>query len=88
MASDTRTEIPLPETLTHYYRNVSRPFQTLSDLSADQAADLIKHLSQKEPLPQRLITSHYLPRRRQIEQTMRDQFVRRAAARSVTLRIT
>jgi len=69
-----QSENRLPQTLTHYYRSVSGPFRTLSDLSSDLAAGVINHLSQQEPLPRRLVTSHYLPRRRQIEQTMRNQF--------------
>lgn len=36
---------------------------------------MIGRLSQQEPLPRRLVTSHYLPRRRQIEQTMLKQLV-------------
>ncbi len=75
MSTDSRSEIRLPETLTHYYRKVSRPFRTLSELAAERAADVINELSRKEPLPRRLTTPDYLPRRRQIEQTMRDQFV-------------
>lgn len=64
----------LPETLTHYYRKVSCPFRTLSDLSADEAAVVVSQQAAKEPIPRRLVTSHYLPRRRAIEEAMRDQF--------------
>ena len=72
MSTDSRSEIRLPDTLTHYYRKVSRPFQTLSDLSAERAAVVTSELTGKEPIPRRLTTPHYLPRRRQIEQTIRE----------------
>ena len=75
MSTDSPSENQLHDTLTHYYRKVSRPFLTLSEHADERAAEIIDELSRKEPLPRRLTTPEYLPRRRQIERTMRDQFV-------------
>jgi hypothetical protein len=68
-----RPRSTLPNHLTHYYRET--PLQTLCDLSDAEAAQVLNELGERRELDYRLTRPEYLPRRREIEATMRQAFI-------------
>jgi hypothetical protein len=66
----------LPEFLTHYYRD--QPFRSLSHITPEACDIVLANIAQNRSLDFRLTRADYLPRRRHIEQLMRDQFIAKA----------
>jgi hypothetical protein len=67
----------IPEFLTHYYARTSRPFRTLSDLSAGEVEAVIGQLREIGSLPFRLTQQQYMVKRTNIERIMRRAFVQK-----------
>ena len=70
MTSGTAT---IPQYLTHYYRQ--RPFRTLTDLTPDERARVIKCLRFPKRAAHRLYSAFYFEQRLRYEVLMYDQFV-------------
>src|SRR3954462_9704187 len=63
----------IPRFLTHYYRK--RPFRTLTELSADERANVIPKLRFPKWASRRLQSAFYFEQRLRYEVVMYEQFV-------------
>ena len=66
------------EYLTHYYRTDKEPFQSLSDLSDEEAIKIMEQLCDDTPFGERFKNPiQYLKKRKDTEQWVSEEFIKK-----------